>query len=107
MDWGWEYDKRDVVFYNMEWAEDIKKSFEIARSRYLVAKHYWDETKKWSKLAYSKNINIGWDQIEDLNWKIENDKFEYDYDEVIAARLKELDDKLKKIDDFMKNQQKK
>ena len=103
VEWGWEYDKRDVVFYNMEWAEDLKKSFEIARSRYLLAKHYWEETKKWSSLAYSKNIEIGWGQIEDLNWEIENNEFDYDYDEVIESRLKGIDDKLKKIEDFMEN----
>ena len=103
VEWGWEYDKRDVVFYNMEWAEDLKKSFEIARSRYLIAKHYWEETKKWSDLAYSKNIEIGWGQIEDLNWEIENNKFDYDYDEVIDLRLKGIEDKLKKIEEFMKN----
>lgn len=103
VDWGWEYDKRDVVFYNMEWAEDLKKSFEIARSRYNIAKHYWQQTKKWSALAYSKNINISWDQIESLNWKIENNEFDYDYDEVIELRLNGLDDKLRKIEEFMSN----
>lgn len=101
VDWGWEYDKRDVVFYNMEWAEDLKKSFEIARSRYELAKYYWEETKKWSQLAYSKNFEIGWMQIEDLNWEIENNKFDYDYDEIIEKRLMGIDDKLKKIDEFM------
>jgi len=103
VEWGWEFDKRNVVFYNMEWAEELKKSFEIARSRYLVAKHYWEETRKWSELAYSKNFEIGWMQIEDLNWEIENNKFDYDYEEVIDLRLKGIDDKLKKIEEFMKN----
>jgi hypothetical protein len=103
MDWGWEYDKRDVVFYNMEWADKIKESFKVARSRYELAKYYWDETKKWSKYAYDESTRVGWDQIEDLNWKIENDQFDYDYDIVIDLRLKKLDEKLKKIDDYMKN----
>ncbi len=103
VDWGWQYDKQDVVFYNMEWAEDLKKSFEIARSRYEIAKYYWEQTKKWSKLAYSKKVHIGWEKIEDLNWQIENNQFDYDNVMVIDMRLKDLDDKLKKIDDFMKN----
>lgn len=103
MAWGWEYDKRDVVFYNMEWALDLKKSFEIAKSRYEMAKYYWNETKKWSTLAYEKKINIGWDAIENLNWKIENKKFDYDYDEVIDMRLKSIEEKLAKIEEFMQN----
>ena len=101
VDWGWEYDKRDVVFYNIEWAEDIKKSFEIARSRYEIARYYWDETKKWSKLAYSKPIHIGWEQIEDLNYEIENNKFDYDYDLIIDMRLKDIERKLSIIDSFL------
>ena len=103
VDWGWEYDKRDVVFYNMEWADKIKESFEIARSRYELAKYYWEETKKWSQLAYSKPVHIGWEQIEDLNWEIENNEFDYNYDDIIAMRLKSLDEKIKKIDDYIAN----
>ena len=102
VDWGWEYDKKNVVFYNMEWAEDLKKSFEIARSRYQIAKHYWQETKKWSTYAYEERIHIGWEQIENLNWKIENNKFEYNYDEIIELRLKSLENKINKIEDFLK-----
>lgn len=101
VDWGWEYDKRDVVFYNIEWAKELKKSFEIARSRYEVAKYYWEETKKWSKLAYSKKIHIGWEQIEDLNWEIENDKFDYDYADIIEMRLKGIEKKMKIIDEYL------
>lgn len=107
MGWGWEYDKKDVVFYNMEWAEDLKKSFEIAKSRYEIAKYYWDETKKWSKLAAEQKLHIGWEQIEDLNYEIENKEYDYDYDTVIKMRLDGIEKKLKKIDEFMKNQDKK
>lgn len=101
--WGWQFDKRDVTFYNMEWAEEIKKSFEIARSRYELAQHYWEETLKWSRLAYSKNVTIGWEQIESLNWQIENDEFDYDYGEVIQMRLDSLDKKIAKIDQYIKD----
>ena len=103
VDWVWEYDKRDVVFYNIEWAEDLKKSFEIAKSRYEIAKYYWEETKKWSKLAYQQNVYVEWDQIENLNYKIENNEYDYDYGMVIDMRLEGLNKKLQKIDDFLKN----
>ncbi len=102
VDWGWEYDKQDVVFYNMEWAEDLKKSFEIAKSLYEKARYYWKETKKWSKLASEQKVYVNWDQIEDLNYEIENELFDYDYDMIIDMRLAGLEKKLKKIEDFMK-----
>jgi hypothetical protein len=105
--WGWEYDKQDVVFYNMEWATKLKESFEIARSRYKIAQYYWNETKKWSKLAYEQKVHIGWEQIENLNYSIENKEYDYDYDTVLEMRLKGLDDKLKKINDFIAQSQKK
>ena len=105
-DWGWQYDKMDVVFYNMEWAEDLKKSFEIAKSRYEIARYYWAETKKWSKLAYEQKVTIGWSKIEDLNYEIENNEYDYDYDMVLDMRLKGIEDKLKKIDDFIANNKK-
>ncbi len=101
MSWGWQFDKKDVVFYNIEWAEDIKKSLEIAKNRYEVARHYWDQTKKWSQLAYSKNIYIGWEYAENLNYEIETDQFEYDYDDIIDIRIQSVEEKLKKIDFFL------
>ncbi|OHD26432.1 MAG: hypothetical protein A2086_08170 [Spirochaetes bacterium GWD1_27_9] len=107
VDWGWQFDKQDVVFYNMEWADELKKSFEIAKSRYLVAKHYWEETKKWSKLAYQQKVRVDWEQIEDLNYEIENNLYDYDYDLVIDMRLKSLEEKLKKINSFIADNQKK
>ena len=101
VDWGWEYDKRDVTFYNIEWAKDIKESFEIARSRYEIARHYWAETKKWSALAYSKPVHIGWEQIEDLNYEIENGEYDYDYDLIIDMRMKDLERKIAIIDGYL------
>jgi hypothetical protein len=107
IDWGWEFDKQDVVFYNMEWADKLKESFAIARTRYEIAKVYWEETKKWSSLAYRQNLEIGWGQIEDLNYEIENGKYDYDYAMVIQNRLDGLNEKIKKIDDYISANSKK
>ena len=103
--WGWTYDKRDVTFYNIEWAKENKEAFEIAKSRYEIAKHYWAETKKWSALAYSKKVHIGWEQIEDLNYEIESGEFDYDYGMVIDMRLADLDRKIAIIDSYLENAQ--
>jgi len=101
MGWGWEFDKRDVVFYNMTWAEDLKKSFELAKSRYLLAQHYWEKTKLYASEANKIDIVIDWVKIEDLAYQIDNEEFDYDYDTVIEMRLNSIEEKLKKIDDFM------
>ncbi len=101
MNWGWEYDKRDVVFYNIEWANELRESFGIAKHLYEQARFYWKETKIWSEQAYKIDKYIGWDQIEELNYKIENDEFDYDYEDMIELRLESINNKLKKIDDYL------
>lgn len=101
MGWGWEYDKRDVVFYNAEWAEEIKNSFEIAKSRYDIAKHYWEKTKLYAQEINKIDVHIGWEQIEDLAYEIDSQEFDYDYDEIIEMRLDSIDNKLAKLDSFL------
>lgn len=101
MGWGWQFDKRDVVFYNMTWAEDLKNSFEIAKSRYEIALHYWEKTKLYASEANKINVYLDWAQIEDLAYKIDNDIFDYDYEIVIDERLKSIENKLEKIEEFM------
>lgn len=101
MGWGWEYDKRDVVFYNAEWAEEIKNSFEIAKSRYDIAKHYWEKTKLYAQEINKIDVHIGWEQTEDLAYEIDNQEFDYDYDEIIEMRLDSIDNKLAKLDSFL------
>ncbi len=104
--WGWEYDKRDVVFYNAEWVQEIKNSFEIAKSRYDIAKHYWEKTKLYAQEVNKINVHIGWEQIEDLAYEIDNQQFDYDYDEIIEMRLNSIENKLAKLDTFLVHEDK-
>lgn len=104
--WGWEYDKRDVVFYNAEWAQEIKNSFEIAKSRYDIAKHYWEKTKLYAQEINKINVHIGWEQIEDLAYEIDNRQFDYDYDDIIEMRLNSIENKLAKLDTFLVHEDK-
>lgn len=104
--WGWEYDKRDVVFYNAEWAQEIKNSFEIAKSRYDIAKHYWEKTKLYAQEINKINVHIGWEQIEDLAYEIDNRQFDYDYDDIIEMRLNSIENKLAKLDTFLVHESK-
>lgn len=104
--WGWEYDKRDVVFYNAEWAQEIKNSFEIAKSRYDIAKHYWEKTKLYAQEINKINVHIGWEQIEDLAYEIDNRQFDYDYDDIIEMRLNSIENKLAKLDTFLVHENK-
>ena len=104
--WGWEFDKRDIAFYNAEWAEDIKNSFEIAKSRYDIAKHYWEKTKLYAQEVNKIDVHIGWEQIEDLAYEIDNEEFDYDYDTIIEMRLDSIENKLAKLETFLINDDK-
>jgi len=99
-DWGWIYDKQDVTFYNMEWADQIEESFEIAKSRYLIAQEYWKKTKELSRMAYDIGVRVGWEKIESLNYEIQTDTFDYDYDDILEMRLADIERKLDKIKKF-------
>ena len=45
------------------------------------------KTKLYAEEANAIDLTIDWNQIENLAWKIENQKFDYDYDEVIEMRI--------------------
>lgn len=101
MKWGWQFDKKTFVFYNREWAEEILESLKIAKTRYEIADHYWKETLKWSEAAYDQMLHIGWEKIEDLNYQIQNDIYEYDLGEMIELRMQKADEKIKQIEDYL------
>ena len=94
MGWAWQYNKQDVVFYNLYWAKELEKSFNIAIEYYKLAKHYWDKTKEWSDYASSFDFRLAWEKIEDEHYLIRTNKLEYDYDTVIELELQDLERKL-------------
>ena len=81
--------------------QDIKNSFEIAKSRYDIAKHYWEKTKLYAQEVNKIDVHIGWEQIEDLAYEIDNEEFDYDYDTIIEMRLDSIENKLAKLETFL------
>ena len=73
------FDKRFVYFHNLDFAHDLKKSFNVARGFYKEALPYWKVAKenamKASKIP--KDINLG--TLESERYEIEQGKLNFEF----------------------------
>jgi len=92
------YDKQHIRFYNAEFADDIKKSLDIAEKTYREALPYWEEAKKNARSASSIKITTGLSFMESERYSIIHN--ELDYGKIIDGHVRKLSDKKKKLDDF-------
>jgi len=93
------FDKEHVYFFNIQYAEDLKKSFGIARYFYKISFNYWDETLKYAKEAekYTGRINI--DAWEDELYLIRTG--DLDYRAIIESYLKKLDSRMQIVQNYL------
>ncbi|TAL33966.1 MAG: hypothetical protein EPN93_13115 [Spirochaetes bacterium] len=89
------YDKRDVKFYNQDWAKEIAESLDIAATHYREALPYWEEAVKYAEAAgeYKITTNLGF--IENERYRIV--KGELDFGKIIENYLEKLDEKKGKL----------
>jgi len=85
------FDKEHVYFFNQWYAEDLQKSFTIAKYYYEISNNYWDEAIKHAGTAAEipGRIDIGW--WEDELFLIQTGKLDYhasiqDYLTKLASR---------------------
>jgi len=101
---GYQYDKEDIYFFNMEFAKDLKDSFKIAKYYYNEAIAYWKEAKRVAaKSLFLNDARVKGALIDSI--KNEAKKIHYGmikYEKVINFRLKDLERKNKKIDSMQK-----
>ena len=93
------FDKEHVYFFNIQYAEDLKKSFGIARYFYKISFNYWDETLKYAKEAekYTGRINI--DAWEDELYLIRTG--DLDYRAIIESYLKKLESRMQIVQNYL------
>ncbi|MCK4907903.1 MAG: hypothetical protein KAS64_10145 [Spirochaetes bacterium] len=101
---GYQYDKEDIYFFNMEFAKDLKDSFRIAEHYYKEAIAYWKEAKRVAaKSLLLKDARVKGALIDSI--KNEAKKIHYgmiNYAKIINFRLKDLERKNKKIDSMQR-----
>jgi len=94
------FDKRFVYFQNLDFAHDLKKSFNVARGFYKEAVPYWkvarENAMKASKIP--KDINLG--TLESERYEIEQGKLNFEF--IIDDHLERLDKKQKMVEEYLK-----
>lgn len=90
------YDKQNYYFYNSQFKEDIKKSYEYAIYFYKLADERWLVTKEYATKVTANRSKIAMDNLIDKAWKIKLG--EIDYARTVRRQLKHIDDILLKID---------
>ena len=93
------YDKRHLYFYNLDYAYDLKKSFETAGAFYKEAKDYWKKSKDYATKADAIPIDLNLGTIESERFDIVQEKLNFEV--IIDNHLARLDKKVKIVDEFL------
>ncbi|WP_157149934.1 hypothetical protein [Brachyspira sp. SAP_772] len=84
------YDKENYYFYNSQFDEDIKKSFEYAVYFYNLAKERWIITKELAQKVMKNKSKLEMDNLIDKAYKIALG--EIDYNKTADRQLKHIEE---------------
>lgn len=84
------YDKQNYYFYNSQFDEDIKKSFEYAVYFYNLAKERWIITKDLAEKVIKNKSKLEMDNLIDKAYKIALG--EIDYNKTADRQLKHIEE---------------
>ncbi|WP_286032749.1 hypothetical protein [Brachyspira pilosicoli] len=84
------YDKQNYYFYNSQFDEDIKKSFEYAVYFYNLAKERWIVTKDLAEKVMENKSKLEMDNLIDKAYKIALG--EIDYNKTADRQLKHIEE---------------
>lgn len=83
------YDKRHYYFYNSQFKDDIRKSFEYAIFFYKLAEERWSVTREFASKVVKNRTKLNMDNLIDKAYKI--NLGEIDYDKTVKRRLISID----------------
>lgn len=93
------YDKRHLYFYNLDFADELKESFDIAEGFYREALPYWFKAKEYALEASQYSFTLDMGTLESIRYDIE--KGEIDYARFTANHLARLKQKQNSVKDFL------
>lgn len=82
------YDKRHLYFYNLDFAPDLKESFNIAEGFYKEAIPYWDKAREHADKANEIPFDLDLGTLETERFEIVTGKLDYGY--IINNHLERL-----------------
>lgn len=100
MQLGYRYDKEDIYWFNLEFADELAKGFRIAEHYYKEAIAYWDEARRVSSeiQRYRRTIRLAGGLIEAIQDEARRiHEGDINYRKIIDFRLKDLEKKRAKL----------
>jgi len=94
------YDKRHLYFHDLDVADDLEKSFLIARTYYREAAKYWNIARKYARRAHEYPFEIDLPTIESERFQIV--RGELDFDRIIGLHLARVQARLGITGEFLK-----
>ena len=96
---GAMYDKRNLYDHDLDVADDLEKSFYIARTYYYRAIPYMQKAEHYAKLSGAYSFYLDLDTIETEAFKIRTKKL--NYERIIERHINKIEGKLKIIKKFL------
>ncbi len=83
-----KYDKQKIYFYNIDFANEIKDSLDIAENLYKEAIPYWEKAKEYAEKASSYKLTTDLGYIESERYSIV--KNELDFGRIIDKYIEKI-----------------
>lgn len=96
---GSKFDKRHVYFYNLDFAHELKESFNVAEAFYKEALPYWEKAKEYADKANEVPVDLDLGTIETERYEIVTGKL--DFGHIIENHLDRLDGKKKIVSEYL------
>ncbi len=94
------YDKRNIYFYDNDFAEHLKVSLQTAEELYLEAMPYWREAERYAKRASEVKITTDLGYMESERYSII--KGDVNYERIINGYVKNTKTKRAKLDELIR-----
>lgn len=93
------YDKRHLYFHNLDFAHELKKSFQTAISFYKQAKPYWQKAYKLAMEANEIPIDLDIGTVESERYEISSGKL--NYQRIIDNHIFKAERKLESVREYI------
>ena len=93
------YDKRNLTFHDLDFADDLERSFSIAQSYYKQAYPYWQLARNYAQQANQYRFELDLPTIETERFEIV--RKELNYDRIIERHLYKVQAKLSATKSFL------
>ena len=93
------YDTRHLYFHDLDFADDLERSFLIARSYYYQALPFWKRSLAYAEEASQYPFSLDLPTIESTRFKMITGKV--DFEAIIERHINKIETKIAALDEFL------